>query len=631
MTDVKMPWDQQDGESNRWFQRFCSYKLMGAGRSLLSVCNHDREAKGRKRSNRTAGSWVRAHQEWRWKERAEAWDKYLTEKTTIEAEARWRDRIMGQVEVLGRISEHGRNEMRSFFKEAQRWTEEPLPTEEIIDEEKFTKIVSEKEVISTRYLVRKAVINTDALLDPELSFRVKKFSDTKNGLAIELHDATSALSNMGKHHHVFGDENDMKDSGSESKSFSLPISVIAPSFIDVYDDIVEQRHTEYVLYGGRGSTKSSFISLMFVYLIKNFPDMHMLALRQVKDTLRDSVYSQIQWALTELGFEDDFKCTTSPLEITYLPTGQKIYFRGADEPGKIKSIKPAFGYIGGLWFEELDQFHGEEAIRKIEQSAIRGGDLAYIFKSFNPPRTAANWANKYIKIPKENQYQHKSTYLQLGSRIRWLGKVFVEEAEHLKLINPKAYEHEYLGEVNGTGGMVFDNVQLRKITDEEIEQFDRILMGNDWGYFPDPYAWVKCHYDAARLTLYIFDELHALKASNRDTAKALKEEKKVQPDDMIIADSAEPKSVADYREYGLNCYGAEKGADSVKYSMKWLQSLAAIVIDNERAPNAANEFINYELEQDKDGNFISEYPDRDNHFIDAVRYATNKIWRRRGQ
>jgi PBSX family phage terminase large subunit len=459
---------------------------------------------------------------------------------------------------------------------------------------------------------------------------IKKVTKGKNGTSIELVDQQSALIQLGKRHRLFNGEEEKKVS-SETQTFDLPARVIAPSFLDVYDDIHDRLHTEYLFFGGRGSTKSSFVSLVFVYLIKNYPTMHLLAMRQVANTLRDSVYAQIQWAINELGFEDEFKCTTSPLEIEYKATGQKIYFRGADEPGKIKSIKTQFGYIGGLWFEELDQFHGEEAIRKIEQSAIRGGDIAFIFKSFNPPVTATNWANKYVKIPKTTQYQHKSTYLDLGSRIKWLGKTFVEEAEFLKSINPKAYEHEYLGVVTGSGGMVFENVQIRKITDEEIAEFDRVLFGVDWGYYPDHYAWVKCFYDPARLTLFIFDEYRVLKASNRDTYKILVEQKHVTPGDLIIADSAEPKSIGDYREYGLSCRGAEKGPESLNYSFKWMQSLAAIVIDNERAPETATEFLDYEYERDKDGEVISGYPDKNDHSIAAARYATNHIWRRRGQ
>lgn len=417
---------------------------------------------------------------------------------------------------------------------------------------------------------------------------------------------------------------------ADDKPFALPADVLAPTFLDAYDDIKSHLHTEYVFHGGRGSTKSSFISLALIYLIKNNPQMHAIALRQVANTLRDSVYSQIVWAITELGLEEQFKCTTSPLEITYIPTGQKIYFRGADEPGKIKSIKPPFGYIGIAWFEELDQFRGPEAIRNIEQSAIRGGDLAYIFKSFNPPRTVASWVNKYIQVPKANQYQHHSTYLDLGSRIRWLGRPWVEEAEHLKAVNPAAYEHEYLGVANGTGGLVFGNTQIRAITDEEIAQFDHVLHGLDWGFYPDPAHYTRCHYDAARRVLYIFGEFRGWKLNNRQLYDAVKAAG--YPDEvMLIADSAEPKSVADFREYGAGARGAEKGPESVKYSIKWLQGLTAIVIDPERCPYAAEEFLEYEYEQDPDGNYISEYPDQNNHAIDAARYATNLIWRKRGQ
>ena len=202
-----------------------------------------------------------------------------------------------------------------------------------------------------------------------------------------------------------------------------------------------------------------------------------IALRQVANTLRDSVYSQLYWAINMLGLDDLFRCTTSPLEITYLPTGQKIYFRGADKPEKIKSIKPVFGYIGILWFEELDQFMGQESIRKIEQSVLRGGELAWEFKTYNPPRTAANWVNIYSQIPKENQLIHHSTYLDVPPE--WLGKTFLDEAEHLKRVNPLAYEHEYMGAVTGTGGLVFENVVAREITDEEIAQFDQVGEGID--------------------------------------------------------------------------------------------------------------------------------------------------------
>ena len=426
--------------------------------------------------------------------------------------------------------------------------------------------------------------------------------------------------------------------GIEGGKFKLPADIIAPSFMEAYRDISAHNHTEYVFSGGRGSTKSSFVSLDFIELIKNNPTMHGLAVRQVKDTLRDSVYAQLVWAIEELGLSDQFKTTTSPLEIEYLPTGQKIYFRGADDPGKIKSIKPQFGYIGLLWFEELDQFHGQESIRKIEQSVIRGGDTAYIFKSFNPPATANNWANKYLQIPKETQYQHKSDYRAVP--VEWLGKAFLEEAAHLQKVNPVAYEHEYLGIANNTGGAVFTNVVIREITHDEIygvEEngrrvggFDRVLHGLDWGYYPDPAHYSRVHYDAARRKLYIFGELRKWKLSNENLYKAVTEYG-YNSADMLIADSAEPKSVADFRAYGANCRGAEKGAESVAYSIKWLQGLTEIIIDNKRAPDTATEFLDYEFERTKDGEVINSYPDANNHAIDSVRYATNLIWRKKGE
>lgn len=425
-------------------------------------------------------------------------------------------------------------------------------------------------------------------------------------------------------------EAETEESQAQTGPFELPASVIAPSFLDSYDDIKEHAHTEYLFYGGRGSTKSSFISLALIWLLKNNPTIHILAMRQVANTLRNSVYSQIEWAISVLNLENQFRRTVSPLEITYIPTGQKIFFRGADEPGKIKSLKTPFGYIGALWFEELDQFAGEEAIRKIEQSAIRGGDLAYIFKSFNPPISAGNWANKYARVPKATQYQHKSTYLDLGNRIKWLGKPFVEEADHLKEINPKAYQHEYLGEVVGTGGMVFENVQLRAITDEEISNFGQVGNGLDFGWYPDPAHYARTYYDAARRILYVFGEYRAWKENNQTLYNHIKEHG-YSPTELLIPDSAEPKSVADLRSYGANARGAEKGPDSVHYSIKWLQGLTAIIIDPARCPYAAEEFVSYEYEQDSDGNFISAYPDKNNHAIDSVRYSQNLVWRKRGK
>lgn len=404
--------------------------------------------------------------------------------------------------------------------------------------------------------------------------------------------------------------------------------VIPPHFYDAHRLIREHAYTEYTFPGGRGSCKSSFVSEEIPLLMKRNPDMHCLVLRKYGNTLKDSVYNQLIWAIEKLGLSSEFRATVSPMQIIYKPTGQTIYFRGLDDPLKVKSIKPKFGYIGILWFEELDQFAGAEEIRSVEQSAKRGGGRFYVFKSFNPPISASNWANKYILEERDSRIVIRSDYRSVP--VEWLGEEFLNDAEQLKRTNERAYQHEYLGIATGTGGNVFENVDVRKITKEERRIFDRIYMGVDWGWYPDPFAWVKMHFDAARRTLYILDEYRCNKQGNRETADYLMKEKGVTSADLITADSAEPKSVGDYRSYGLACRAVEKGPGSVDYSMKWLQSLNAIVID-EDCKGTAKEFLEYEYERTKDSEIISGYPDRDNHSIDAVRYGTYPIWRKRGR
>ena len=413
--------------------------------------------------------------------------------------------------------------------------------------------------------------------------------------------------------------------GDEKKELSIPALMIAEPFMKVYRTIHNGDGGDFVLYGGRGSTKSSFISLCIVELIVNNPNLHACIFRKIKDTIRDSVYAQTVWAIGVLGVADSFECRTSPMEIEYLPTGQKIYFRGADKPEKIKSIKPPFGHIGVLWFEELDQFSGLEEIRSIQQSALRGGDTAYVFMSFNPPRSVRSWVNVYTESEPKNVFLHKSTYL--GVPPEWLGKRFIEDAETLKEQNRGAYEHEYLGVANSSGGSVFENLELRAITDEEIAEFDRILYGIDWGWYPDPLRLEACLYKNG--TLYIFDEISGNKITN-DRLEQLLTEKGIGENDLIIADSGGegPKTIAEFRARGFYMRGAKKGKGSVEHSMKWLSSLKKIVIDPKRCPEAAREFRLYEFERAPDGSFISGYPDRDNHSIDAVRYATERLRRK---
>jgi PBSX family phage terminase large subunit len=404
---------------------------------------------------------------------------------------------------------------------------------------------------------------------------------------------------------------------------------IAPAFYPVYWDIQNGDHTFYDLFGGRGSTKSSFISIMLILGIVQAKDANAIVFSKVGNTLGTSVYEQVLWAINALDMQDQWKCTTSPYKCTYKRTGQVILFRGLDYAKKLKSIKVSKGYLKYLWFEELDEFAGEEEIRSVQQSVLRGSERHVVFKSFNPPISKANWANQYVTKPQRRALRHKSCYLDVPPE--WLGQQFLDDAEDLKETNPRAYEHEYLGNAVGTGGEVFENLEIREITDEEISHFDNIFMGIDWGWYPDPYHWGKMHYDSTRKTLYIYDEYRANKQSNAETWNNLVMLKGVTEADLITADSAEPKSVSDYRDYGSLCRGAIKGPDSVRYGMKWLQSLKKIVIDPGRGPATAKEFSEYEYERTPDDEIISGYPDLNNHSIDCVRYAMERIWKRKGQ
>lgn len=394
-------------------------------------------------------------------------------------------------------------------------------------------------------------------------------------------------------------------------------NLIAPSFYEVHQALKQQKYTHYWLNGGRGSTKSSFVSIEIILGIMSDPKANCVAMRKVGVNLKDSVFEQLQWAISVLGVERYWNTKHSPLELTYTPTGGKILFRGADNPKKIKSTKFRQGYCKYIWYEEVDEFAGMEEIRTINQSLLRGGESFCVFYSYNPPKSQRNWVNKEILEKQNDKLVHHSTYLQVPKH--WLGEQFFIEAEHLKSVNEDAYKHEYLGEVTGTGGEVFRNLTIRVISDEEIKSFDKIARGLDWGYATDPFHYTVNHYDKTRRRLYIFYEIQLVNLSNRKAAEMIKQENKSNA--LIVCDSAEPKSIAEVSEYGLRVIGARKGPDSVEYGIKWLQDLEEIVIDPIRCPNTAKEFQGYELEKDNNGGFKAKFPDKNNHSIDAVRYS----------
>lgn len=399
--------------------------------------------------------------------------------------------------------------------------------------------------------------------------------------------------------------------------------IIAPHFWDLHQDIKQHGHTYYWLEGGRGSTKSSDVSVEIPQLIIKNPECHAVVLRKIGNTIKNSVYPQIQWGIDALGLTDKFRFKTSPHEITYKKTGQKILFFGVDDPQKIKSIKLPFGYVGICWIEEMDQFSGMEEIRNLNQSLLRGGPIFWEFCSFNPPKSQNNWVNEEKLFDDPDRLVHHSTYL--GVPRKWLGERFFEDAEKLKIKNEMAYRHEYLGEVTGTGGAVFENVEDMAMSNELVGNFDRLYYGLDFGFAVDPLAYVAMYYDAKREDLYIFDELYRQKMTNSQAAKAIKLRIN---GGRILADAAEPKSIAEMSDYGLRISGARKGPDSIDFGMRWLQNRAHIYIDKRRCPNTYKEFVAYEYDRNKDGQFVSAYPDANNHSIDAVRYGLSEIMNR---
>ena len=350
-----------------------------------------------------------------------------------------------------------------------------------------------------------------------------------------------------------------------------------------------------------------------------------IALRKVGKTLRSSVYEQLMWAVDKLGVNDLWDGHISVPELIYRPTGQKIILRGADDPAKLKSVKVSRGRITYIWYEEADQFSGIREIDVINQSLIRGEGRYFCFYTYNPPRSAASPINAEFSKPRADRLVHKSDYRSVPKE--WLGNSFIAEAEYLKISAPERYENEYLGIINGTGDEVFRNVKFEAVSDAQIAGFSHTYRGIDWGYGADPFVYIAVAYDSAPRNLYIYDEYYKCGAKFDEIAEEINRRNAVKF--IITADSAEPRSNDELRSRGINVRSARKGQGSVEYGIRRLCDLNAIIIDPVRCPNAAREFAGYKLESDGNGGYRSGYPDRDNHTIDAVRYALEERFSRK--
>ena len=406
--------------------------------------------------------------------------------------------------------------------------------------------------------------------------------------------------------------------------------VIAPSFYSVHWDIQDGKHTYYDLYGGRGSCKSSFVSVEIVLGMMqdetNGEFTNAAVYRKVKDTCRSSVFEQIEWAIDALGVSDLWESSVSPMQHTYKPTGQKILYRGLDKAKKSKSVKVSKGYIKYLWFEELDEFAGIEEIRTVQQSILRGGPKFVVFKTFNPPISINNWANKYVAEVREDSYRHKSNYTTVPAE--WLGPQFYVDADYLKETNERAYKHEYLGIPVGLGTNIFELLEIRTITDEEIARQEKNIPRAGLGILSRPESFCQmCIYACITKNLV---HRRVGRSKIRNTAMSQMIIGKGYNDYSISCGADEIESILDFRDAGLVANKTNVYPGSRKYSYEWLQC-RTLVIDPARTPRLYEEVISYEHEVDENGEIKADYPDGNDHFIDALRYATSPMSMRRGE
>lgn len=421
---------------------------------------------------------------------------------------------------------------------------------------------------------------------------------------------------------------------------------ISPTFCEVSRAIDLGQANRIMLKGGRGSTKSSYAYQKILDVFLHRPHAQWVCGRRYANTLRRSCFANVLWAIAKRGMTVgkpgegcDFDKTTSPMEITYNKTGQKILFYGLDEPEKLKSItfEDPKAKIELLLLEEYNQLACAEDARNVRQSVFRS-DYSLEIDVYNPSPDDMQWTNQEARVEEPGKLVHHSSYLDVPEE--FIGKRFIEQAEQLKSINAKAYANEYMGEETGLTGTVFENVVAQSITYEDRIQMKWIRCGVDWGYQNDPFVWLMVGYDRKTRTLYIIDEVfntETLDDANIEEVKRhlIDRDDKGQPiytnegkpvynkhkaQNEIRADAAAPKDIATWRHAGMAITGASKRVP-VDDGIRWLQKRKAIVIDRERCPLAFQEFSRYRAKEDPDDGRFLGYPDKDNHTIDAVRYA----------
>lgn len=379
---------------------------------------------------------------------------------------------------------------------------------------------------------------------------------------------------------------------------------------------------EIISKGGRGSVKSNFWSAFAYETIRRDPKAHVVFTRRYKVDLRDSVFMQFEKTVRRMDDIDSWEFTTSPMRATYKPTGQMVMFVGCDKPISLKSMGVKFGYVKLLIHEECDEMAGVEQMDSVEDTFLRSDTPALDIKIFNPPKSKNNFMNAYTEEKQSDPATLVCHSYYDHVPVEWLGHRFFERAEWFRVNKPDYYANNYLGEVTGTGGELFDNVEERPISDAEVEAFSHVYQGLDFGY-EHPMAFVRVAYDRETDTLTPFFESYARRSKLSTFARNLDEYKRQE----TICDSANPDKIRDLQDWDWEAVAATKrwkggGRDA---AWDWLRAVRRIVIDPARTPNLAMELRTLEFEQLRDGSFSSRYPDLGEDGVMATAYAMNRV------
>lgn len=418
------------------------------------------------------------------------------------------------------------------------------------------------------------------------------------------------------------------DEQATKDEYHLPITDITTDFVNVYRLIHEVWNGESDVHeiiskGGRGSIKSNFWAAIVEETIYNDEQAHCVFTRRYKTDLRGSVYNQFMKTVIRHGRIDDWEFTTSPMRAVYKKTGQQVLFVGADKPISLKSYNVTFGYVKMLLHEEADEMAGVAQMDNIEDTFLRSDTPALDVKIFNPPQSANNFMNAYVEEKRNDPSTFIAHSYYYNVPQKWLGKRFFERAEWFKQHKPRYYKNNYLGEVTGTGGVIFDNVETRKLTDEFIQELPYFNYGLDFGY-EHPQVFIKAYYDSDTDILYPVEEVYSRRCKNSTFARKINKYKNVE----ILADSARPDNIKEMQDWGFDIIGAKKrwGANNGRdYCWEWLRQCNKIVVDPERTPHLCKELTTLEFEQLKDGTFSSEYPRLNEDCIMALIYGLNRV------